>query len=115
MHAFYISDVMDIVKRVVEKHEVALAKAQKLGTLDAVDRSRQYQETDSRELLRAVNEAWSKIRTCERELGKKDAAIADLKSRLRIVNLKFWLCSIAVLVEAGTIGFLAKELFSRIH
>lgn len=67
-----------------------LAKAKIIGTYNALDRSRQYTREDPRELLRAVNEAWTKIRKMENELIRRDSMIADLRDKLRrsqIVNI----------------------------
>ena len=67
-----------------------LDRARVIGTYNQVNRAAQYTREDPRELLRAVNEAWTKIRTLEKELGKKDAAIAELREKLRrsqIVNV----------------------------
>jgi len=67
-----------------------LDKARVIGTYNQVNRAAQYTREDPRELLRAVNEAWTKIRTLEKENGKKDAAIAELHDKLRrsqIVNV----------------------------
>jgi septal ring factor EnvC (AmiA/AmiB activator) len=67
-----------------------LDKARVIGTYNQINRAAQYTREDPRELLRAVNEAWTKIRTLEKELGKKDAAIAELRDKLRrsqIVNV----------------------------
>lgn len=55
---------------------------QKLGTYNQIDRSRQYTRADGPELLRSLNEAWSRIRGCQQELAKKDLAIADLRNKL---------------------------------
>jgi hypothetical protein len=62
-------------------------KAKAIGTYNVLDRSKQYTREDPRELLRAVNEAWTKIRTLEKESTKKDAAIAELRSKLRRVQI----------------------------
>ena len=58
-------------------------KARVIGTYNQVNRAAQYTVADPLELLRAVNEAWTKIRSLEKELGKKDLAIADLRDRLK--------------------------------
>jgi hypothetical protein len=63
-----------------------IEKAMRLGTLNALDRSKQYDETDPRALLRAVNEAWTKIRNCEKQLTAKDSEIAELHARLQRVH-----------------------------
>lgn len=59
------------------------AKAKAIGTYNLLDRSRQYTREDPRELLRAVNEAWSKIRKLENEGTRKDADLAQLREKLR--------------------------------
>jgi hypothetical protein len=66
------------------------AKARVVGTYNQVNRAAQYTVADPRELLRAVNEAWTKIRNLDKELSKKDAAIAELRNKLKrsqIVNV----------------------------
>lgn len=63
-----------------------LDKAKKVGTLNAIDRSKQYDEADPRALLHAVNEAWTKIRNCEKSLNAKDSEIAQLRAKLRKVH-----------------------------
>jgi hypothetical protein len=68
----------------------ALEKASEAGTLHADDRSAQYDKATNAQLLTAVNEAWTKIRKCEKSLGEKDAAIEELKRKARnyrIVNI----------------------------
>lgn len=54
----------------------------KLGTLNALDRSKQYTRASNEELLRSLNEAWVKIRVHERELAAKDKLIAELSRKL---------------------------------
>lgn len=51
----------------------------RLGTLNALDRSKQYTRASNEELLRSLNEAWTKIRICEKELRAKDQQIAQLR------------------------------------
>lgn len=66
-----------------------ISKAHLVGTFNQIDRSKQYTEPDAKELLHAVNSAWSKIRACESELGKKQEAIEALKRKVahyRIAN-----------------------------
>lgn len=75
--------VDDLLDNENEKKPDAIAQAERLGTLNQIDRSRQYQEPNNRELLRAVNEAWAKIRTLEREAGKKDQMIGALNDRVK--------------------------------
>jgi len=69
---------------------IAIHHAKQLGTLHALDRSRQYPLDDPEKLKKAVNEAWTKIHHCEKELILKDSAIAELEkrvSRYRVVNI----------------------------
>lgn len=56
--------------------------AAKLGTVNLLDRSRQYTRTDTGELLRSLNQAWTKIRLVEQESRKKDLAIHELHQRI---------------------------------
>jgi len=67
----------------LERRLSAVEHSKVLGTYQADDRSRQYTRADNGELLRAVNEAWSKIRSCEKLLNKKDLEIAELAKRLK--------------------------------
>jgi hypothetical protein len=60
----------------------AIRLAHAVGTYDKVDRSKQYENPDNHELLRAVNEAWSKIRVCEKAITSKDLAILNLEQRV---------------------------------
>lgn len=67
-----------------------LKRAEQLGTLHAIDRSKQYEQAKYPDLLRAVNEAWSKIRSCEKSITQRDQAIETLKKRVshyRIINI----------------------------
>ena len=57
--------------------------AQKLGTVNLIDRSRQYTRADSGELLRSLNEAWAKIRRLEGEGIRKDVELSLLHARVR--------------------------------
>lgn len=63
--------------------------AQRAGTVNAIDRSKQYTRADNSELLRSLNEAWSKIRRLEAESTKKDVRIGLVEGSnrsYRIVN-----------------------------
>ena len=62
-----------------DKRYNAISKAQNLGTYNALDRSQQYQGVETPELLRSLNEAWTKIRNLEREGCTKDSEILSLK------------------------------------
>lgn len=59
------------------------ALAHVVGTVNAIDRSRQYTRTDNGELLRSLNTAWEKIRLVEQENRKKDLAITALHASVR--------------------------------
>ena len=61
-------------------------RAQQLGTYNAIDRSRQYEDVGSATLLRQVNEAWSKIRALEKSLADKQDQIVALKGKLKHCN-----------------------------
>lgn len=111
----WIEHMMDRSEKLQRESDAAIETAKRLGTYDAIDRSKQYERADNRELLRAVNEAWSKIRAYEKHLTEKDAAILELRRKLERVSDRFWAVSAVVMAEAGVIGFLAKELFSRLH
>lgn len=76
----------------------AIARARELGTLNQVDRSRQYTRPENPELLRSLNEAWSKIRTLEAANLRKDNEIATLHNRLG----KKWIGNVmTALISAG--------------
>ena len=57
-------------------------QAQRVGTVNAIDRSRQYTRADNSELLRSLNEAWAKIRLVEQDNRKKDIAIGMLHGKM---------------------------------
>jgi hypothetical protein len=56
---------------------------QQLGTLNQADRSKQYTRADAGELLKSLNEAWTKIRLLEVASAKKDVLIGGLYKKLR--------------------------------
>lgn len=67
----------------------AISRAHLVGTFNAVDRSKQYENPTNEELLKSLNEAWTKIRVCEKSILAKDARIAQLEtrvSRYKVVN-----------------------------
>jgi hypothetical protein len=70
----------------VDQLMTPMEKAKRAGTLNAIDRSKQYDEADPRILLRAVNESWSKIRNLENANTHKDSEIAQLRAKLRRVQ-----------------------------
>ena len=57
-------------------------QAHRVGTVNQVDRSRQYTRTDNIELLRSLNEAWTKIRILENGARNDQVTIAKLHKRL---------------------------------
>lgn len=60
----------------------AVTHAQKLGTLNALDRSRQYPLDSDEKVKEAVNQAWTKIHHLEREGDRKDAKIVELEKKV---------------------------------
>ncbi len=56
--------------------------AEKVGTVNTIDRSRQYTRADAGELLRSLNEAWAKIRTLESARAQDGKIIDALHKRL---------------------------------
>lgn len=54
----------------------------RIGTYNQIDRSKQYTRADNSELLRSLNDAWSKIRTLEAASLRKDAVIAEQNSKI---------------------------------
>ncbi len=100
------SELLALANSIYDRIMTPTEKAKALGTYGALDRSKQYAETSPRELLRAVNEAWAKIRTCEKTLCQRDAEIAALKQKLERSK------TINALLTFGVIGLweLAKFL-----
>jgi hypothetical protein len=58
------------------------------GTVDAIDRSRQYQEPNPKDMLRAINEGWAKTRENEKAIRQKDIQIAELKKKFCFCKIK---------------------------
>jgi hypothetical protein len=93
----------------VDRMLTAIEKAKQLGTYNAIDRSRQYERITDAERDRAVNEAWAKIRTCEKKIENKEADIKHLREQLskhRIVNVTLT-AIITVLASEGLKALLA--------
>jgi hypothetical protein len=65
----------------VERTHNTINRAKELGTYNAMDRSRQYEVIDNGELLRAINGAWTKIRTQDTTKASKDE-ITELRNAL---------------------------------
>lgn len=89
-----------------------IAQARKIGTYNALDRSRQYQgpgRAEPRELLRAVNEAWTKIRALEKDKLADRLAIAELKADKR----RLWKLVLIVASLAGTLASGLMKLIAR--
>jgi hypothetical protein len=59
----------------------ASARAQVLGTYGVDDRSKQYPLDDSKKLVDAVNDCWTKIHRLERQAREKDVEIGQLKKQ----------------------------------
>jgi hypothetical protein len=59
----------------------------KSSTYNAIDRSKQYTRSDNPELLRSLNEAWSKIRRLEQSLLQKDVEIGIMQAKVRSYRL----------------------------
>jgi hypothetical protein len=116
---------------VVVNPEIRFAQA--IGTLNAPDRAKQYSKqrgrADNDELLRSLNELWKTARLNEAalrdrdrqiaklhgDLAERDKYVAELRSFLVVKRLKLWVGRILVLAQWGAIGWLATELFSRLH
>ena len=75
------------------------AQAVKVGTINAIDRSRQYTRADAGELLRSLNEAWAKIRTLESARAQDGKIIDALHTRL---GSKWKGILVTALISAGT-------------
>jgi predicted nucleic acid-binding Zn-ribbon protein len=76
-----VSWIKELIAKVDRTYN-AIDRAKAAGTYNALDRSRQYEQVSNAELVRAVNQAWTKIRHLESEGTRKDADIAALKTRL---------------------------------
>lgn len=107
--------------------------AEQLGTLDALDRSKQYRRADNEELLRSLNELWktsrlneTAIRDRDRQIGKlheqleqRDKLIAHQAGYLKSKDLKFWVLRVGlgllIAAQWSAIAWLAHELLARLH
>lgn len=83
-----------------------LARARNVGTYNALNRAAQYSNAEPREVLRAVNEAWTKIRALENSLTQRDAKIAELRSKLR----RFQLVNVTLTAIITSLAFKGLEL-----
>lgn len=102
------------------------------GTVDALDRGKQYSRSDPEEVLRSLNEAWKTIRADETAIRDRDRTIADLHEKLserdetiekqdRYLrdkdireSLVRWAVRLLITAQWGAIGWLATQLFARI-
>lgn len=107
----FIDDMMDKVDRRFQEHGLT----PELDTLLDGRPRRNYSKRTHDELLVDVNQLYDKLVVLTRERDELRGALNEAKEQLRILNLKFWICSIAVVALTGTVGFLAKELFARLH
>lgn len=76
--------IKDLIVR-VDRHYNAIDRAKAAGTYNAMDRSRQYEAVTEKELIRQVNDAWTKIRSHEKTTATKDELEAirkQLESRI---------------------------------
>jgi hypothetical protein len=105
-----------------EKYMIEILRhAEQVGTVNQVDRSAQYDPQNfpaqlpppdsPKQLLKAANEAWSKIRDFERKLAAKDNQIAVLTDQLKRANRKIVVLG-TVLTSPGWI-MLALRLLGR--
>lgn len=72
---------------VSEKH-LAIVKAERCGTLNQKDRSKQYDDPEPPTVLEQLNAAFTKIRELEEDLAAKKREIVELTSRVKIFRLK---------------------------
>ena len=93
----------------VDRRVNAIEKAKQLGTYNAIDRSRQYEQVSNADLVRAVNEAFTKLRTHERTLAPKDEITALRKQ----VESRIW--HRIVLIVATAEFTLIVALLSKLH
>lgn len=108
-----IDDMMDRVDRAFEKHGVE-AGTPELDNLLVGRPRRNYRNRTHEELLIDVNQLYDKLIAMVRERDDLRDKFNRAQRKLDALNLKFWIVSSAVLAEAGVIGFLANELFSRL-
>lgn len=90
----------------------AVEKAKQIGTFEAADRSAQYTKVTNGELLRAVNEAWTKIRTCEKVLHEKENQIAELHKRLKRYQVAH---TVLISIITGLAWEGLKQIFSLVR
>lgn len=102
------------------------------GTVDAIDRSKQYTRTDPPILKHAIDEAWREIRLQKLAIQDRDRTIAELHQKLAnrdtiidrqadylktkdlVENLKTWAVRVLIGGQWALIAWLATQLFARI-
>ena len=105
------------------------AVAHVVGTVNAIDRSKQYTRADNEELLRSLNQLWKEKRLLDTAVADRDRQIATLHGKLKerddlIVELKkhlgskFWANVVTALISAGValaweIGMLFAPMLLR--
>lgn len=85
-HTFHWPESVSSIEARILRMVDTILRAQQLGTYNAVDRSRQYEDVSERQMLRQLNEAWSKIRELQKSVADKERQIANLASRLKHCN-----------------------------
>jgi hypothetical protein len=90
---FRIGDLIQHVDRKLK----ALELAEKLGTLNADDRSKQYPLDQTAQIVKAVNECWIKVHEKEKADKKKDEQIHELRKK---VESRIWHRIVVVVATA---------------
>lgn len=98
----------------IERVEDLLKDRPELDNLLAGRPRINYRHRTHDELLGDVNQLYDKLVSLTKERDELRGALNEAKEQLRILNLKFWICSIAVVALTGTVAFLAQQLFARI-
>jgi predicted NAD-dependent protein-ADP-ribosyltransferase YbiA (DUF1768 family) len=65
----------DSVQQEIEKRQ-AIEKARAAGTLDAIDRSKQYEDMQHSQLVKAVNDAFAQNRQLKKDIAARDEQLA---------------------------------------
>jgi hypothetical protein len=114
-----------------------LRLAAQLGTLNAIDRAKQYSKNfgraDPDELLRSQNELWKTTRLNQAVIRDRDKQIGQLHEQLaqrdklilhqagylKSKDLKFWVLRVGlgllIAAQWSAIAWLAHELLARLH
>jgi hypothetical protein len=105
------------IDRMIERVEDLLKDRPELDNLLAGRPRINYRHRTHDELLGDVNQLYDKLVSLTKERDELRKSLNEAKEKLeslKYINLKFWICSIAVVAQCGVIAFLAKELFARI-